>query len=111
MGKEIWKDVIGFEGIYSVSNKGRIRRDICSKGGVAGRILKPAFSNGYLAVCLCKNGTRKTTKIHRIMVMAFIGVKSKEVNHKDRVKINNNLKNLEYVTHRKNAQHHYKSLR
>ena len=68
---EVWKDVVGYEGLYKVSNKGNVfsvgRRDSrgVKRGGI---ILKPRYSgNGYLQVDLRNNGKRKTKYIHRLV--------------------------------------------
>ena len=61
--REIWKDVIGFEGWYSVSNKGRVKRVMGGKGAVVGKILRICIDcNGYPVVCLCKNNIGRTWK-------------------------------------------------
>ena len=99
---EIWKDVVGFEGLYKVSNKGNVfsvgRRD--SRGRkLGGRILKPTHTrNGYLKVDLHNNGKRKTKHIHRLVTEAFIPNPESlpQINHIDEVKDNNNIENLEW---------------
>ena len=99
---EIWKDVVGFEGLYKVSNKGNVysvrRRD--SRGiKCGGRRLKPTHTrNGYLKVDLHNNGKRKTKHIHRLVTEAFIPNPESlpQINHIDEVKDNNNVENLEW---------------
>ena len=61
---EEWKDIIGYEGIYQVSNFGRVRNK--------DKILKPSKSGRYRHLALCKNGTRKDMNIHRLVAEAFI---------------------------------------
>ena len=108
---EIWKDVVGYEGFYQVSNKGNVRsverRD--SRGHRrGGRILKPTYdTDGYLRVTLCKNGKHKTKKVHRLVAEAFIpNLESlPHVNHMDEVKDNNELSNLEWCTHKYNMNY------
>lgn len=108
---EIWKDVVGYEGFYQVSNKGNIysveRKDSIGRK-IGGRILKPTYDKyGYLQVNLCKNGKLKTIFRHRLVAEAFIPNQNNylEINHKDEVKTNNNVDNLEWCTSKYNANH------
>lgn len=109
--KEIWKPVVGFEGFYEVSNKGRVRGvehyvPTFNKGTlyqqiVYGKILKPSQkSDGYLAVDLHKNAVRKTITVHRLVATAFIPNPDNKpcVNHLDEVKTHNWVENLEWCT-------------
>lgn len=99
--EEIWKDIKGFEGLYQVSNLGRVKslkKDI---------IMKPSkHREGYLYYILRKQG-RKTFKAHRLVAITFIpNPESKpEVNHKDGNKKNNSADNLEWLTRSENAIH------
>lgn len=99
---EIWKDVLGYEGLYMVSSLGRI------KSVKTGLIMKPKDNGrGYKYVALCKNGRCRTKCIHRLVVEAFIGAipKGFEVNHKDEDKGNNTLDNLEICTRSYNVEY------
>jgi len=89
--KEIWKEVKDYEGLYWVSNIGRVK----SKR----KVLKPTKGE-YLKVGLSKNGIQRTYTIHRLVAQAFIPNKHnyKCVNHKDENKHNNNLTNLEWCS-------------
>ena len=93
--KEIWKDIKGYEGLYQVSNLGRVKRV------TTGRVLKQ-FPNkqGYLLVSLCKTGKQKSFAIHRLVAQAFIlkPENKPEVNHIDEDKTNNMVSNLEWCT-------------
>ncbi len=108
---EVWKDVLGYEGLYQVSNKGNVR-SVARKNSIGrkcgGRMLKPIpHTNGYPQVSLYKNGIAKTKKIHRLVVEAFIPNPNNlpEVNHLDEVKDNNELSNLEWCTREYNNNH------
>ena len=105
---EIWRDVVGFEGQYQVSNKGNVfsvaRRD--SRGRkCGGLLLKPNYDkDGYLIVDLYENGVGKKKKIHRLVVEAFLPNHKNlpDVNHKDENPSNNELSNLEWCDARYN---------
>lgn len=113
--QEIWKDVVGFEGYYKVSNLGRVmtvaREFIKSNGRkcvVKERILSQGTVRGYKCVDLKVNGDRKTMRVHRLVAMAFIGKPYKEmVNHIDGNKENNIVSNLEWATRSENEIHAY----
>ena len=114
MKKEIWKSVIGYEGVYEVSSLGRVKsldRLISnawgSKSKVKGVYLSTSISSGYLSLGLTKNGKTKTTHIHRLMAVAFIpNTENKRcVNHIDGNKLNNSLDNLEWTTDKENINH------
>ena len=95
MEKEIWKDIEDYEGLYKVSNMGRVKSLKFGKE----RILK-AFNNGngYLQLFLWKDGKKKHYKIHRLVAQAFLEnpYNLPEVNHKDENKQNNCADNLEF---------------
>ena len=111
--REIWKPVPGYEGFYEVSSLGRVRsvdRVIIRKNGekrtVKGTILSPTKrKDGYLTIGLRREGSHKTHKIHRIVMLAFVGEPPEgkyEVDHKDGNPENNRLSNLEYVSRKEN---------
>jgi hypothetical protein len=103
--EEIWKDVKGFEGLYQVSNIGRI------KSLRKGLILKSSINAaGYRHNTFSVNGSFKTLHLHRMLAIAFIENPNKYlvVNHKDGNKTNNNLDNLEWVTYSENTRHGYR---
>lgn len=108
---EIWKDVVGYEGYYKVSNKGNVysveRKDSMGRKW-GGRTLKPIYDNyGYLVVSLHKNGKQKVKKIHRLITEAFIPNPNNypDVNHRDEEKDNNELSNLEWCDKGYNNNH------
>ena len=111
MTREIWKDIEEYEGIYQVSNLGRVK-SFDTKDKLdrirTGRVLKPCrHKNGYLHVNLYKNGKRKTHNIHRLVAEAFISnIENKpQVNHIDENKANNVASNLEWSTRKENINH------
>ena len=107
--QEIWKDIIGYEGLYQVSNTGRIksleRRVRAQKEGstqlIKEKIRKISYnSNGYALVVLAKEGKNKTFLVHKLVANAFVDNPNEYtiVNHKDECKSNNNSSNLEWCT-------------
>ena len=117
--QEIWKDIKGHEGYYQVSNKGRIRSvDRKAKIGngntrtVKGRIMKTDLSNsGYLRVCGCRDCKKFKIDVHRAVAEAFIPnpEDNPQTNHKDGVKTNNHVDNLEWATRSENQRHAFKN--
>ena len=112
--KEIWKDIAGYEGIYAVSNLGRVRsldryvQCVDSVRYYKGRIMKlHKQRNGYLQVCLRISGKHEQALVHRLVAEAFIPNHGQLpcVNHKDENKENNNADNLEWCTQKYN--NHY----
>lgn len=101
MTEEIWKDITGYEGLYQVSNLGRVK-SLYDGGHKCFRylILKPSINNGYLYVKLTVNGKCKSKAIHRLVAEAFIPNPDnlEQINHIDENKQNNNIENLEWCT-------------
>lgn len=103
---EIWKDVAEYEGLYEVSNLGRVKS--FPRRGTNGGIMVGGKSRGYHSILLTKGGKCKPVKVHRLVAIAFMGKQEgKEVNHKDGNKINNTLENLEWCTRSENQKHAY----
>lgn len=110
-----WKDIAGYEGLYKVSDDGRVRsydREVGHRwGGTAtkrGKELKcRQDKDGYSIVSLCRDGKSKTAKVHRLVAAHFLTgfADEKEVNHKNLVKSDNRVDNLEITDRRGNQQH------
>ena len=93
---EIWKPIKGYEGLYEVSNLGRVK-------SVARNMIRKTYikkDKGYEIIMLCKNGRGKNHSVHRLVAEAFIPnpYGKREINHKDYNRANNNVANLEWVT-------------
>lgn len=116
--EEIWKDITGYEGIYQVSNMGRIKTiEHVSVGKhkrkVSERIRVPRHSsNGYLLVNLHKGRERKYHTVHRLVALAFCNgyFDGADVNHIDGNKRNNVYTNLEWCTRSENMVHSFEVL-
>jgi hypothetical protein len=112
---ENWKPVVGYEGIYEISDFGRVKR---IAGWSDGRKTKPVGilslspKRKYARVILHNKaiGKQKQYLVHRLVLAAFVGPIpfGHEVNHKNGQKHDNRLENLEYITHSGNALHAYK---
>lgn len=112
---EIWKDVIGYEGIYQVSNLGRIKRisknHLCNIKYQGEYYLKPLDNGkGYLRMKLSNNGSSKRVMLHRIIAEAFINnpENKKVINHINGNKKDNRIENLEWCTQSYNCLHSVK---
>lgn len=102
---EEWKDIKGYEGLYAVSNEGQV------KSLRTGKIHKERLTfDGYVKATLTVNYKAKDYRVHRLVAEAFIpNIDNKEtVNHKDGVKTNNNVNNLEWATRSEQNIHSYK---
>lgn len=107
MQEENWKPILGYEGLYEVSDQGRVKslkRTRIGKGfcvaEVAERILKFTTQRGYRYVILCRESKIRKFLIHRLVAITFLGdIKGKlVVDHCNRIRDDNRLCNLRYVT-------------
>jgi len=114
MEKEIWKDIRGYTGYYQVSNFAHVKslaRTVIRTNGypfpIKEKILKPGLSKGYLTINLCRNKQSKSTRIHKLVAKYFIPNPKHlpGVNHKNGIKTDNRVENLEWVSQRENITH------
>ena len=97
---EQWKDIVGYEGKYSVSNFGRLK----NRKKIRNPVLR---KDGYYHANFRKNGKGQMLLLHRVMANAFLGGLNEalEVNHKNGLRHDNRLENLEIVTRSQNMKH------
>jgi hypothetical protein len=106
--EEIWKTIENYEGLYQVSNLGRVKS--LPRNTTRGKILANRIDKkGYHYVSLSKNGKEKPYSIHRLVALSFIENPEGKitVNHKNGIKADNNLLNLEWATRSENQIHAY----
>jgi len=110
MTEEIWKGIEGYEGVYEISNLGRVKRIGGGIGAVVGRVLRQHLRGGYPFVVLSKNNNQTNCLTHRLVCAAFHGsppTPSHEVNHRNGDRTDNRACNLEWVTRSENHKHAY----
>ncbi len=99
---ERWKDVVGYEGYYEISNRGCV-------WSVNNNKVRKIYTNrsGYQSICLVRDTIPHTTLIHHLVLDAFKRMRNdgEECNHKDGVKTNNRVGNLEWCTCSQNQRH------
>lgn len=116
---EVWKDVVGYEGFYQVSDLGRVRslsrkmksRHNCLRN-FEGRVISLELAkNGYLRCVLGVNRISSKLSVHRLVAEAFISSRpdGKFINHKNGIKTDNRPENLEWVTRSENSIHAIKT--
>lgn len=113
---ELWKDIAGYEGCYQISSEGRYKslcKNVTDKDGKRIRFYKEGIRKiqvnnmGYPIAQLCVGQQRKKFLISRLVATAFIAnpENKSDVNHKDCNPLNNNVENLEWVTHAENMRY------
>lgn len=115
MENEVWRDIEGYEGLYQVSNLGRVKSLGRFRKGSGGQmvLVKEKFKihhdngHGYKVVSLYKNNRVQTVYVHRLVAAAFIPnfANYEQVNHKDENKSNNRVGNLEWCTPKYNSNY------
>lgn len=108
MADERWRPIRSWEGLYEVSDQGRVRRSGGTGRGPFPRVLAPGkWGYGYQHVHFSDMGRKKDYSVHRLVADAFLGPlpADKQVNHKDGDKNNNRVENLEIVSARENYDH------
>jgi len=111
---DCWRDVVGFEGLYEVSNEGRVKtveRKVKNKHGVRTVnpiILKQSLRLGYPSVTLSSENKNYSRHVHRLVAQAFLPNPDDlpQINHKDLNPENNNVDNLEWCTAKHNINHY-----
>ena len=100
----MWKPIVGYEGLYEVSDQGEVRRIL--KSGKT-RLMKPYGGSKYYTLCLSNKCAKKTVNVHQLVANAFLEKPkdAEEINHKDGNKKNNKVENLEWVTQQQNLIH------
>lgn len=122
MYEEVWKDIIGYEGYYQVSNRGSVRsldREVPLVSATTSPYLKKRkgkklslcpTANGYYTVGLYKNNKGVHHSVHRLVAKHFLSETAETVNHKNGDKTNNCVENLEWCSQRENTIHRSKVL-
>lgn len=105
----MWRPALGFEGIYEVSDDGDFRR-LTTRSGLTRsepKLLKTGKRRGYKNITFCKGGITSTHSAHRVVWEAFNGKipDNMQINHKNGIKDDNRLDNLEVVTPSENTKH------
>jgi len=114
---EVWRDVLGYEGLYQVSSLGRVKsldRVDCAGRKLKGIILQQSYTRaGYRSIGLSKDGALCSYRVNRLVAIAFINNPNNypQVGHKDDNKENNSVDNLYWTTQKENNTHNNKHIR
>jgi hypothetical protein len=107
MEPQQWRPVVGWEGFYQVSSLGQVQRTKRGPRTRPGLVLKPSLNSTYPHVSLHRDGKRAVRSVHALVAQAFLGLRppGQEVNHKNGIKTDYRLVNLEWTTPAGNVQH------
>ena len=107
MENEIWKPVVGYEGLYEVSNQGKVISLNYNKTGKVRLLRLKKTRKGYLQVCLHKDGKKNSFQVHRLVWEAFNGPvpEGMQINHISERKDQNNLENLNLMAPKDNCNY------
>jgi hypothetical protein len=110
---EEWRAVVGYEGLYEVSDLGRVKNVARGRGRRPGHVMQPAVSGTceYPRLCLKRLGASRNFTVHTLVAAAFIGPRpdGQETNHRNNVKTDNRAANLEYVTQARHTEHAFRT--
>ncbi len=103
--QEAWLPIDGYDGVYEVSNTGKVRSRSRKYNFVPTEIKLSKNAEGYLSVSLTKDGKGKSYKVHRLVIETFVSRSRMMINHINSIKSDNRVENLEYVSNRENVNH------
>lgn len=104
--EEIWRDIPGYEGLYQVSNRGNVYS--FPRNGTNGGVLAKCTMRGeWTTAHLCRGNIKRKIHIHKLVMITFVGPRPNgmQINHKNGIKTDNRIENLEYCTPRQNIAH------
>jgi len=104
-----WKPIPGFE-MYEISSAGQIKRTRYSNNRKGHELKQARDKDGYMRCVLWKDGKGYARKVHRLLAIAFLGENTGDVNHKNGIRDDNRIENVEWVSHLQNMRHSFRDL-